>query len=83
MFPTGTKAAARVVGPGVLGAYVPWGRLPHLAIGGITPENVGELLAVGVRGVAVSTAVCMAPDPGAVVAQLQGLLAPEAVVRAV
>ncbi len=37
--------------------------LPHLAIGGITPDNVGELIARGCRGVAVSTALCGAHDP--------------------
>ena len=74
MFPTLAKTTARVVGPGYLRDYVAWGKLPHLAIGGITPENVGQLLAVGGRGVAVSTAVCTAPDPGAVVARLQDML---------
>lgn len=38
---------------------------PHLAIGGITPDNVVEVVAAGGRGVAVSSAVCGAADPGA------------------
>jgi len=38
--------------------------LPHLAIGGIAPANIGELVAVGVKGVAVSSCVCGADEPG-------------------
>jgi len=37
--------------------------MPHLAIGGVTPDNVGELVKAGCRGVAVSSAVCGAADP--------------------
>jgi thiamine monophosphate synthase len=37
--------------------------LPHLAIGGITPENIELLVAVGVRGVAVSSCVCGSTAP--------------------
>jgi thiamine-phosphate pyrophosphorylase len=47
-----------------------FGRLPHLAIGGITPDNVGQLWAAGCRGVAVSAAVCSAPDPASVCRRL-------------
>jgi thiamine-phosphate pyrophosphorylase len=37
--------------------------VPHLAIGGITPDNVGTLVRAGCRGVAVSAGVCSASDP--------------------
>ena len=40
---------------------------PMLAIGGITPQNVGALVEAGAYGVAVSAAVCAAEDPGAIV----------------
>lgn len=43
---------------------------PHLAIGGISGENIAELREAGARGVAVSGAVCGADDPGAVVREL-------------
>ncbi len=42
----------------------------HLAIGGITPGNIGQLVDAGARGVAVSSIVCAAEKPGRVVQQL-------------
>ncbi len=43
----------------------------HLAIGGVTPQNAPELAAAGARGVAVSSCVCGADDPAAVVRALR------------
>ncbi len=74
MFPTTTKHKDVIVGPTYLKVYVAWGRLPHLAIGGIGPHNVGELTMVGGRGVAVSSCVCAADNPSAVVRQLRQAL---------
>jgi thiamine-phosphate pyrophosphorylase len=37
---------------------------PHLAIGGITPDNVVEVVAAGAKGVAGSSAICGEKDPG-------------------
>ena len=45
--------------------------VPHLAIGGITPENIGQLAATGCKGVAVSSVVCYAADPAEVCRQLK------------
>jgi thiamine-phosphate pyrophosphorylase len=70
MFATTTKQKDVIVGPAYLRQYVEWGRLPHLAIGGISPENVGQLVDAGVRGVAVSGAVCAADDPEEAVRRL-------------
>lgn len=44
--------------------------MPHLAIGGITPENLAEVIAAGGRGVAVSSVVCAATNPGRVVRRI-------------
>jgi len=63
MFNTTTKHKDVIVGPAYLKAYLEWGKLPHLAIGGITPANVHQLIEVGVQGIAVSSAVCAAKDP--------------------
>ncbi|MEQ9460401.1 MAG: thiamine phosphate synthase [Phycisphaeraceae bacterium] len=65
MFVSMTKAKPVVAGPGYLRAYLEAGRLPHLAIGGITAGNVGELVAAGALGVAVCAAIAGADEPGA------------------
>lgn len=39
-------------------------RLPMFAIGGITQENVGEVMGVGASGIAVISAIMAAPDIG-------------------
>lgn len=44
--------------------------VPHLAIGGITPDNAGAIAAAGGRGVAVSSAICGSQDPRGVAARL-------------
>ena len=70
MFPTTTKRTPTIVGPEYLREYVQWNKLPHLAIGGVTPRNVGQLIEAGVRGIAVSSVVCAAADPAAVTRRL-------------
>lgn len=44
---------------------------PAVAIGGISPENVGEVLAAGAAGVAVISALLSASDPRAVARALR------------
>ncbi|MBA4027866.1 MAG: thiamine phosphate synthase [Planctomyces sp.] len=51
-------------------------RVPHLAIGGVTPANAPELARLGCRGVAVSAVVCAAADPAGVCRALLGALGP-------
>lgn len=70
MFATTTKHKDVIVGPDYLREYLTWDCLPHLAIGGVTLENVDQLVAAGCRGVAVSSAVCGAKQPGEVVRAL-------------
>jgi thiamine monophosphate synthase len=41
--------------------------VPHLAIGGITVDSIAELRQAGAQGIAVSSAICAADDPGKVV----------------
>ena len=74
MFPTKTKQKDTIVGPMYLREYLAWDKLPHLAIAGISDENVGQLVEIGVRGIAVSSAVCSAKNPGTVVRDLLGKL---------
>ncbi len=67
MFPSTTKSKPVIAGPMLIAEYVAHDPPlpPHLAIGGITIENIEPVVAAGARGVAVSSAVCGAADPGA------------------
>lgn len=65
MFPTPTKADFQLVGPGLirkLRAEIP---VPLVGIGGITHDNVQEVIRAGADGVAVISAVDAAGDPRA------------------
>lgn len=72
MFPTETKRKDAIAGVGLMRAYAEHAPPlpPHLAIGGITPSNMAEVVAAGARGVAVCSAVCGAARPGDVVREL-------------
>ncbi len=70
MFATTTKDKPILSGPAYLTEYLTNFDTPHLAIGGITPDNISELCNVSARGVAVSAAICNATDPGSVVTRL-------------
>jgi thiamine-phosphate pyrophosphorylase len=63
MFPTTTKADFELVGPELVRLARPHVRVPLIGIGGITVENVADVIAAGADGVAVISAVCAAPDP--------------------
>lgn len=65
IFPTGTKAAFQLVGPGLLRRLRPLVPVPLVAIGGITEDNVAEVIEAGADAVAVVSAVCGAADPAA------------------
>lgn len=69
MFPSTTKQKDHIAGPAYVRRFRADSRfesLPHLAIGGITPERLPELRDAGVKGVAVSSVVCSAPNPAQV-----------------
>jgi thiamine-phosphate pyrophosphorylase len=63
MFPTGSKAGFRLVGPDLIRRVRPEIPAPLVAIGGITLDNVTEVIRAGADAVAVISAVCAAPDP--------------------
>jgi len=63
MFLTTTKQKDTLAGPAYLREYLGWNTLPHLAIGGIKPDNASVLTQIGCRGVAISAAICAAQDP--------------------
>lgn len=71
MFPTQTKHKDHIAGPAYLTQFVQqFPHQPHLAIGGINAERAAELRAAGCQGIAVSSAICSASDPGQVTREL-------------
>jgi len=65
MFPTASKLEFQLVGPALARQVRPVVQAPLIGIGGITPDNVGEVITAGADGVAVISAICAAPDPAA------------------
>jgi thiamine-phosphate pyrophosphorylase len=66
VYPTGSKAAAGdAIGLDGLRALRARLALPVVAIGGIQAANAAEVMACGVQGVAVVSAICSARDPEA------------------
>ena len=70
MYATDTKPDFQLVGPGLVRQLRPEIRVPLIAIGGITPANVGPVIGAGADGVAVISAVCAATDPEAATRRL-------------
>jgi thiamine-phosphate pyrophosphorylase len=67
MFPTGSKIGFELVGPELVRrvrANIP---VPLVAIGGITRDNVGQVIEAGADAVAVISAIGSAQDPAAAV----------------
>lgn len=72
MFPSTLKQELDASGVEYLSSFVAeFSTMPHLAIGGITPENISRISGAGGRGVAVSSCVCSASNPGDVVTDLR------------
>jgi thiamine-phosphate diphosphorylase len=71
VFPTGSKDDAVLVRPETVGEIAALGA-PTVAIGGLTQANAPAAWALGVTGLAVISALTLAPDPRAAAA---GLLA--------
>ena len=75
MYPSPTKPGRPAEGLAYLRKFAArFPSMPHLAIGGISPQNAAELVQAGARGFAVSTAVCEASKPDEVVRALRDAL---------
>jgi len=74
MFPTSTKPDFQLVGPALIRKLRGEIRVPLIGIGGITQDNVADVVRAGADGVAVISAVCAAPDPGAATRRLLELI---------
>lgn len=70
MFPTGSKTGFQLVGPDLIRKLRPEIPVALVAIGGITENNLEEVMAAGADCVAVISAVCAAPDPAAATRRL-------------
>jgi len=68
MFASATKPQEHIAGPATLGEVTEKLNLPVVAIGGITPENLEQVLQAGAKCVAVCQAVIAQPDPAAAAA---------------
>ncbi|HEY4758977.1 MAG TPA: thiamine phosphate synthase, partial [Thermoguttaceae bacterium] len=73
-FPSGTKHFDHFPGLELLKAVAAEIRLPAFAVGGITPANLPQVLAIGIKRIAVSGAIASAPDPAAVAHELLAAL---------
>jgi thiamine-phosphate pyrophosphorylase len=62
VFPTGSKADADTIGLGRLREIRAAVHIPAVAIGGIGPANVSAVMAAGVEGAAVISAILSQPD---------------------
>jgi len=75
IFPTTSKVKATPpVGLDGLREVTAAVKIPVIAIGGITAETAGEVIAAGAWGVAVIAAVCGADDPRAAAAALRAAI---------
>ncbi|MBI4339965.1 MAG: thiamine phosphate synthase [Chloroflexi bacterium] len=62
VFPSGSHPSAPPAGPGLLAQVRQSVSIPLLAIGGLEEGNVGQVMAMGVHGVAVISAILGQPD---------------------
>jgi thiamine-phosphate pyrophosphorylase len=75
VYATGSKEdAGPVSGPALLKQVVETIPVPILAIGGITAENVPEVMRAGAYGIAVISAVCCQIDPEGATRELREAL---------
>lgn len=71
MFASRSHPGEAPSGPGLMREVSADTRVPLIGIGGITPENAGEVIKAGASGVAVITNILAAQDPQAAAAKLK------------
>jgi len=75
VFPTGSKSdAGPVSGIDILKAAVQDFPLPIIAIGGVSVNNIPDIMRTGAHGIAVISAVCCQADPEKATRKLTGAL---------
>jgi len=75
VYETASKAGQAGRGPQFIASIAAACPLPIIAIGGITPERIAEVLAAGAHGVAVISGILYADDPGSAAALYAAALA--------
>jgi thiamine-phosphate pyrophosphorylase len=75
VFPTATKPGRPAVTTAYVAQVAAEIRIPFVAIGGITPENAGEVLAAGARRICAVSAIVASADPTDVCRRLKALIA--------
>ena len=70
VFPTTSHPGAPTGGLSLIQTAAQSVQIPILAIGGITPNNIGEVITAGASGAAVITAIAASPDPQSATAAL-------------
>ncbi len=81
VFPSGTAGECEIVPLETVAMARRITKLPIFASGGINHENVGRVLATGVDGIAVVSAILRAPDPEESVRRFKSLLAVEPIAK--
>jgi thiamine-phosphate pyrophosphorylase len=74
MFATASKTGFELVGPALLRDVRRAIQVPLIGIGGVTEQNLVEVVRAGADGVAVLSAVCGAPDPEGVTRRMLGAI---------
>jgi thiamine-phosphate pyrophosphorylase len=74
VFPSQTKSFVSYVGPRMVAQVRDAVSLPVFAIGGISLDSIAKLLAIGHHRVAVTAAICNAPDVKAATAAIKQVL---------
>ncbi len=70
MFATASHPGEQPVGPAMIMQMAAWCQVPVLGIGGITTDNVEEVITAGASGVAVIRSVLASEDPRAAAEEL-------------
>ena len=82
IFPTRSHPGVSPGGPALLKSVAARVTIPILAVGGITAENVGEVMQAGARGAAVISAILGSPSPAAAARRLAEAMVEAAAVPA-
>jgi thiamine-phosphate diphosphorylase len=82
IFPSRSHLGQSPAGPALLKSVAARVTIPIVAVGGISAENVGEVMQAGARGAAVIAAILGSPSPAAAARRLAEAMVEAAAVPA-